>query len=62
MKPWRSILRVSSVALAKEGMLRRASRTDFGDAGGRRLSAAGRVFTPSKYEKTPRLAPLRALC
>ena len=37
MKPWRNTHRVSSVALTNENLLRRASRTDFGEAGGRCL-------------------------
>ena len=37
MKSWRNTHRVSSVALTNENLLRRASRTDFGEAGGRRL-------------------------
>jgi hypothetical protein len=46
MKPWRNTHRVSSVALTNENLLRRASRTDFGEAGGRHLRCCLAGFYP----------------
>lgn len=46
MKPWRNSHRASSVALTNENLLRREGRTDFGDAGGRRLRGCLAGFYP----------------